>query len=111
MANTWGGTTVVLDTQSSDSTYDSTHDFVNGGTQYNTGRMCVQGIRIQGATNGQTFTLRECTKTNVATGNIVMSVAVETGDLRKSYEFPGGKWVNGIVPTALPGGTVLIDLL
>lgn len=106
MANDWTGQTIVLDTQVTDSAYDATHD----GVQYHTGRMKIQSIRINGGTNGQAFTLRECSKTNVTTGRIFFTATIETGDLRKQMTFPEGIWVNGISPTALPGGTVNIDL-
>lgn len=106
MANDWGGTTIVLDTQVTDSAYDASHEDV----QYHTGKVKIQSIRINGGTNGQAFTLRECSKTNVTTGRIFFTATIETGDLRKQMTFPKGIWVNGISPTALPGGTINIDV-
>ena len=112
MANVFGSRIIKLDTAASDTAYAAANDAKNGGTQYSTLLTQIQSIRIEGATNGQKFTLQHCPATaDVEVGATFLDVTVETGDLNYRVNFPMGLNVNGIYPKALPGGKILIDLI
>ena len=109
MANVWGTNPIILDTASDDVAYDATHDVVNGGTEYSSMRYKVKSIAIVGAANGQNLVLKAC-KPSAFAGTEHLNVTVETGDLRKTFEFGNGVWFQGINPTTIAGGKFYIYL-
>ena len=112
MANKWGTRTIILDTACSDTDYVPADDAKNEGAKYSTLQTFIQGIRIEGASNGQTFTLQQCpASSDVENGTAFLNVTVETGDLNYRINFPKGMAVDGIYPKAIPAGRILIDLI
>lgn len=100
MANAWGGRIMRLDTQNDDGTYDPDNDVKNGGAKYSTLRYKIKKIVIVDAVNTDDVILKQCSDSSLA-GPAIIDVNLETGDLNKVIDFPGGLWVKGICPATL----------
>lgn len=115
MANTgWGKRTIILDTQNDDLTYTAANDAAKtaAAVKYSTQRYCIAGIRVQGDVNTDDILLQECSESAFLTGQAFFEHKSETGNLHPSVTFPGGKWVDGIIPITIDGNSkVYIDIL
>jgi len=105
MANTWGTTPIILDTANADGSYDADNDAKNGGVKYSTLRYKLNKIEVVGAVNGNDVVLTQCEKDTI-TGNALLTLKLETGDLNKTVYF-NGQWVQGIIPVTLDGACVV----
>lgn len=105
MANAWGNNPIALDTANGATAYAAADDARLGtGTKYHSGRFKIKAIHIYGAANGDTIKINQFKDTAGVLsidGTDIINTVVETGDLNKTFEFPGGLWVNGIIPTTL----------
>jgi hypothetical protein len=100
MANVWNGRIIRLDTQNDDGTYVSANDAKNGGTKYSTQKYKISKIAIVDAVNTDDIVLKQCSADSL-TGSDIINVNLETGNLNKQIDFPGGLWVKGICPATL----------
>jgi len=89
-----------LDTQNDDGSYTAANDAFNGGVKYSTIRYKIYKIQVIDAANGDNVILKQCSDLSLA-GPSIIDVNIETGDLNKVIDFPGGLWVKGICPTTL----------
>jgi len=100
MANKWGRGIMSLDTQNDDGSYDSSNDASSGGVKYSTLRYKIFKIQVVDAANGDNVILKQCSTSSLA-GPSIIDLNIETGELNKVIDFPGGLWVKGICPTTL----------
>lgn len=104
MANAWGGSTIAIDTQNDDTNYTPASDAKNGGTKYSSLRYKIKAIQIKGNAANDDIVLAEV-KTVVGSavgGNTFLDLLnLQSGELNKTIEFPGGKWVKGILPVTI----------
>ncbi len=108
MANSWGTNPIILDTASTDATYDATHDAHRAtgtaGTQYTTGKVSVQAIKVVGV-NTDAVVLQSCTPdASVDNGDVIYTHALETGRLYNHETFPRDLTTNGIFIKTLSAG-------
>lgn len=107
MANTFGTNPMVLDTVNDDSSYDSSHDAINGGVKYTSGRVKIKKIQVIDGANTNAVLIKSCSPSALE-GSTIFNVTLETGDLNKSIDFGNGQWFSGIIAKTLGGSSKVL---
>ena len=116
MANVWGANPLILDTAANDTSYDKTHDVIDGemtgdplawvaGTEYSSMTYKIKKIIVNGDAADQ-VTLNQC-KTSDVEGAVFFDYTLQTGETSAQFDFPGGLLVKGIYPSVISSGTTV----
>ena len=101
MANVWTTNPMKFDTGTlASATYAASNDnfLIETGLLYSTQGYKIWKILIVDAATGDNVVLKTLPSTTLSDAKPFIDLNMETGDLNKVIEFPGGFWVKGLLP-------------